>query len=156
MRRFTSGFSIVEIIAAAAIFVAAVSVFVVSFNVLHGLSARTEARTEAAVLLEEGAEAMLIFRDQGWSETIEPLALDTAYALYWDDGSYRLATGTVLVNGAYRRTVTLSSAYRNASGVFSDTGAIDPDTRIAVIEVRSSGDGELLATSKMLIHNAYE
>lgn len=153
---YSAGFSMVEIIVAAAVFVTTVGVFVVSFEFLRDVSTRAEARTEAALLLEEGAEAMLLLRDLGWQEHVASLAAGETYWLYWDGDAYQVSAEPVPASQRYERTVAIWPAHRGLGDRYSDRGTIDPNTRRAVIEIRSVSDQEVLARSEMLIHNSYE
>ncbi len=149
-----SGFSVVEVIVAAAVFVAALTAFVASFEYLGRLSADTEDRAQAALLLEEGAEAMLLLRDEGFDDNIAALTTGQPYALYWDGSAYRTSASEVLIAGRYHRAVTVFPVYRDGTGSLAHAGAVDPTTRRARLEV--SRDGEVLASSEMLIHDSYE
>lgn len=150
------GFSIVEVVVAAAIFVATVTIFAVSFDVLSGLSDRTEEKTKAALLLEEGAEAVLLLRDRGWDEHIAGLDTGTEYSLYWDGSDYQTTVEEEVILEQYVRTITLEPAYRNGSGVYSESGVEDENTRRVILEIKEADTAEVLASSEMLIHNAYE
>src|SRR3989338_6008984 len=85
------GFLLVEVMVAVSIIavsimavmaVAEKSVFL-SRQALHG--------TEAAFLLEEGAEAVRVLRDNGWSN-ISALSPATAYYPLFSDGTWRLSS----------------------------------------------------------------
>jgi type II secretory pathway pseudopilin PulG len=150
------GFSIVEVIVAASIFVTAVTVFVVSFGFLSDLAERTADRTQASLLLEEGAEAMLLFRDLGWEDHIDSLDTDTAYSLFWNGTSYIAAESEVLINDRYHRTITLFEVERDGSGALTESGSEDQNTRRVLIAVTRASDDEVLASAEMLVHNSYE
>lgn len=145
----------VEILVAAGIFVTAVSVFLVSFGFLDDLSNHASDRTKAALLLEEGAEAMLLLRDLGWEDNIAALEEETPYSLYWDGASYVTAEGEVATNGLVR-SVTLFPVYRNGSDAYALSGTLDPDTKRVLIEVKREADDEVLTSAEMLVHNSYE
>ena len=150
------GFSIVEILVAAAVFVSAITVFVFSFEFLGGLSDKTADTTQAGVLLEEGAEAVLLLRDQGFDANIAALETETPYYLYWNGSAYATSESEVLIAGRYTRTITIFPAYRNGSDAIAPSGTEDPATRRVRIEVMRDEDGEVLAASEMLIHDTYD
>ena len=150
------GFSVVEIIIAAAIFTLTVGAFVLASEVLRELAANNVERTEAALLLEEGAEAMLILRDFSWEANVAILETDSLYYLYWDGSSYQMSEEEVVINQSYLRRVTLYEAHRNASGTYVESGTVDPDTRRVLIEIIKVDDNTELASAEMLLHNAYE
>ncbi len=145
----------VEILVAAGIFVTAVSVFLVSFGFLDDLSRHAADRTQAALLLEEGAEAVLLLRDLGWEDNVAALAEATPYSLYWDGAEYRVAEGEVAI-GSYLRQITFFPAYRDGTDSYSDSGTLDPDTKRVLIEILRLSDDKVLGSAEMLVHNAYE
>ncbi len=142
-----------EVVVVSSIVLMIVAAVAISYQSFFALAHRAERVTQASLLLEEGAEALLVLRDLGWDEYIEPLALDTEYALVWDGGAYRVATTTPA--GTYHLTVVLSEVRRNAADVVSTSGTVDPDTRRAALTLRYAPDGTVLAEGIMLIHNAY-
>jgi type II secretory pathway pseudopilin PulG len=150
------GFSIVEVIVAAAIFVTAVTVFVVSFAFLSDLAERTTDQTQAALLLEEGAEAVLLFRDLGWEDHIDIFDPDTAYFLFWNGSSYIASESEVAINDRYHRTVTFFEVERDGAGALTESGSEDQNTRRVLIEVSLAANDEVLASAEMLVHNSYE
>lgn len=145
-----------EILVAAGIFVTAVSVFLVSFGFLDDISVRASDKTQVGLLLEEGAEAVMLLRDQGFDTNIVSLEEGEPYYLYWDGSAYQVAEGEVAIMGRYLRTITVYAAARNGSDAYAESGTNDPNTKRVVIEVRRTSDDEILATSEMLIHNSYE
>ncbi len=144
----------VEIIVAAAIFVTALVAFVTAFGFLDQLSNSSEDRAMAAVLLEEGAEAVLLLRDLGFDEKIAALEGAGQRSLYWNGSEYQTAAGESLIAGRYTRTVTVFPVYRDGQGGLADSGTADPDTRRVRIEVFAGGDA--LVSSEMLVHDSYE
>jgi prepilin-type N-terminal cleavage/methylation domain-containing protein len=155
--RFASyGFSLVEIIVATAIFVGAAVSFVASFQVFTDLTRHTADRTQAAILLEEGSEAVQLLRDEGWSAYIAPLSLGTAYSLYWNGSAYAATTTPIVIDGAYLRTITFGSVRRDSSDDISSSGAIDANTRTVTITISRASDGEELLSAEGLVHNSYD
>lgn len=150
------GFSIIEIIIACAIFLGTVAAFVTANDLLREIATKTATKTEAALLMEEGAEALLLLRDQGWDAHIESLNLETPYYLYWDGDSYELSLDPVLVSGGYWRRVTLFEVRRDGSGAFAEAGTVDIDTRRAEIEIVLADSLQILTAGEMLIHNIEE
>lgn len=150
-KRGAAGFSVIEIIVAGAIFLATVAAFTAAYGFLNTLSDRAAERTMAAVLLEEGSEAVLLLRDLGWDSEIAPLALEQGYSLHWDGAAYRLSSSTVPVDG-FRRRVTFFAVRRNVSGILAENGAVDAATRRVRIEILRAEGGAALASAEMLIH----
>lgn len=148
------GFSIIEIIIACAIFLGTVTAFVAASEILRDLQARAEDKTAAALLLEEGAEAILLLRDLGWDAHFGSLTLESPYSLYWDGDSYELSGSDVEIGG-YLRRVVFSEVLRDGGGAYSSSGTVDPDSLKAEIEILTI-DGESIETGAMLVHNIHE
>lgn len=146
----------VEVIVSASIFLTAVVGFVAASQAFGALTRHTAEQTAVTLLLEEGAEAMLLLRDQGWATHIEPLALGEAYSLHWTGNEYVATTTDAVIDGRYLRHVTFSAIERNASDAIAESGTLDPDTRRVTLDIVRANDGALLGTADMLIHNAYE
>lgn len=149
------GFSIIEIIVACAIFLGTMAAFVAASEILRDISARAEDKTQAAVLLEEGAEAILLLRDLGFAANFGSLTLESPYSLSWDGDSYVLTDSDVTIGGSYIRRVTFFEVERDAGGTFSASGTVDPDSLKAEIEIWTT-EGDLIAEGAMLVHNTHE
>ena len=154
--RINFGFSVVEIVVAASIFLVTIAAFIVSFDTLRSLDSHTEDRTLAALLLEEGGEAVLLLRDLSWEDNIAGADIDTTYYLYWDGSNYVLSEEEIVISSRYVRTVVFSRAYRDGSGYLSSTGSEDENTRRAVVSIVSAIDGTEIVKAEMLVHNSYE
>ena len=90
--------------------------------------------TQAAFLLEEGAEAVRILRDNAWSN-ISNLIINTNYYPIFSGGTWTLSS-TPSVVGIFTRTVTVASVKRdNTSKDISDTGTDDPGTKLITATV---------------------
>lgn len=150
------GFSVVEIVVAASIFLAAIAAFIVSFDTLRSLDAHTEERTQAALLLEEGSEAIILLRDFSWEDNIASLNTGVTYYLQWNGSSYILSETESVIDSKYLRTVVFSPAYRDGSGYLVSVGTEDENTRRVQITISSTTSGEEIVSAEMLVHNSYE
>ena len=131
MRNFNkhkAGISLIEIIIASAIIG---SVFIVLLSSIQNsvrISARSLEQTQAAFLLEEGAEASKTIRDRGWT-TVSSLILNTPYYLSWDGTEWSF-TDTPVITDEFTRTVTFEEVLRDgdddivAVGGTADTGTL--------------------------------
>lgn len=151
-----SGFSIIEIVIACAIFLSTVAAFVTGNDILREMSMSTADKTEAALLVEEGFEALLLLRDIDWDAKIAVLTRETPYHLYWDGDSYELSGNEVVIDGRYQRRVTFFDVRRDGTGAVSPTGTLDADTRRARIEIWRTDPEEMLTAAEMLVHNNEE
>lgn len=145
----------VEIIVAAAVMLTVVTFVVVSLQFYIRFAARTAEMTAAAILTEEGGEALQYLRDMGWDENIELLSLETDYYLYWNGSTYLATTTPTTSGGSFYRTFSLESVLRDGSDAVSESGTEDPNTRLVTFRI-SHTSGEELFTTELLLHNVYE
>ena len=90
--------------------------------------------TEAAFLLEEGAEAVRIFRDNAWSN-ISGLAPGTDYYPTFSGGTWILSATPSTVE-IFTRTVTVANVNRDdTTKDISLTGTDDPGTKLITVSV---------------------
>ena len=128
------GLTLVEVVIASAIILTAV----VSLLGVHTLYLKTifagNNSVQAALLSEEGIEALRFFRDDSWSAKITPLVNGTAYGLVYNNGWQASTTNTYVER--FKRTITLSPVYRDASlDIVASGGSLDPDTRLITSSV---------------------
>ncbi|MFA6999647.1 MAG: prepilin-type N-terminal cleavage/methylation domain-containing protein [Candidatus Paceibacterota bacterium] len=151
-RRLNCGFTLVEVLIACSIIT--VSMFVLMGTAQRGVSMSNLAlsKSQASLLLEEGAEAVRSIRDNNFT-TISSLNLDTPYHLFFNtttrvwvlDQSVTNLSGSIPsypIDGSFDRTITISSVGRDANDDIVDTGGtIDPKTKkITVTLSWSSSD----------------
>ena len=153
------GISVVEIIIASAI----ISLSVISISVIYGnfvvLSLENTSKVQAALLLDEGVEAIKTMRGERWSNIASTTA-STTYYFSWTTNKWRATTTPVLVDGMFTRTFTTSSVYRDVStfNILNDTsGTLDSGTKKIDISV-SWKDKKATTTrsTSMYIFNIYE
>ncbi len=90
--------------------------------------------TQAAFILEEGAEAVRVLRDNAWSN-ISSLTVGTNYYPTFSGGTWILST-TASTVGIFTRTVTIASVNRdNTTKDISSTGTNDPGTKLVTVAV---------------------
>ena len=129
------GYMMVEIMVAAAIITGSVlatmavaqkSVYV-SFQALH--------LSQAGFLLEEGAEAVRIVRDNAWSN-ISGLTIGTNYYPTFSGGTWTLSTTSNTV-GIFTRIVTFTNVNRDntTKDIVSSGGTVDNRTKLVAVTV---------------------
>jgi len=155
------GFTVVEIVVAAALIASIVTAIAGAWQLYLKLSNQTAGLTAAALLAEEGGEALGLMRDQGWTANIVPLSIGTTYYLYWNGSAYAVQTSPVVVGGNYVRSFTLSYALRDGNYNYTGTssscgGSCDADTRDAFITVSFASSTAPLVQSEILIHNVFK
>jgi len=134
------GFLVVEMLVAVAI---------ITFSILAAMAVTQKAlyvarlalhESEAALLLEEGAEATRILRDNDW-DNVSSLSNGTNYYPTFAGGTWTLSTTPATV-GIFTRTVNLASVNRDSTTLdISESGADDPKTKLITVTVSwSEGD----------------
>ncbi|OGG47837.1 hypothetical protein A2671_01240 [Candidatus Kaiserbacteria bacterium RIFCSPHIGHO2_01_FULL_49_13] len=131
------GIGLLEAVVGAAIIATALVGILSSFNIsIRGGLANTQ-KIQAALLAEEGLEAVRYLRDSSWTANIAPLASGTSYYLHWDNG-WTLST-IFVANNEFTRTITFDEAYRdNASKKIVDSNpsaSVDVNTIQVTAEV---------------------
>ena len=115
--------SIITVSMLAMMIVAQKSIYV-SSDALHS--------TQAGFLLEEGAEAVRILRDNAWSN-ISGLTAGTTYYPTFASNTWNLSTTPNTV-GIFTRTVVLSNVDRdNTTQDISSVGTNDPGTKLVTV-----------------------
>ena len=138
------GLSLVEIVIAAAI----ISVALVSIMQISGQSLVMSRQSvniyTAATLLEEGAEAVRIVRDGGWTN-ISSLNTATNYYPLFSNNTWTLSTNASQV-GIFTQKVNMANVNRDAgtSDIVSSGGTLDSDTKLFTITVSWSEGGRTI------------
>lgn len=134
------GFTLIEVLVACSIIT--VSMLALMTTAQKGLSLSNQAliKSQANILLEEGAEAVKSIRDNDWT-AISSLSLNTAYHLYFNTNtklwSLNLSTTNLSgsipsypVDGVFGRTVTIASVGRDANyDILASGGTVDTGTK---------------------------
>ncbi|MFA6393178.1 MAG: type II secretion system protein [Candidatus Paceibacterota bacterium] len=145
-RKFTIGFTLVEVLVACSIIT--ISMFVLMGTAQRGVSMSGLAlsKSEASLLLEEGAEAVRAIRDNDFA-TISSLSLDTPYHLFFNtttrvwvlDPSTVNLSGSIPsypIDGKFDRTITISSVGRDANDdILASGGTVDARTKKVSVDV---------------------
>ncbi|OGI57097.1 hypothetical protein A3B85_03135 [Candidatus Nomurabacteria bacterium RIFCSPHIGHO2_02_FULL_37_13] len=127
------GFMMVEILIVISIIVVSVLAALAVAQKSIYLSRQSLHQSQAAFLLEEGAEAVRIARDNAWVN-VSSLNLSTDYYLSFSGGTWTLSTSPSGID-IFTRKIIFSSAYRDANEDLISSGALDSQTRLATIDV---------------------
>lgn len=132
--KFNKGsLSIELLVATAVIAVALVSAILASAGAIKA-ARQTLRQTQAAYLLEEGAEAVKLIRGEGWSN-ISALTDSTDYYLSFSGTAWTLST-TPNTNTPFTRVVNFDEVERDANDdIVTSGGTVDTGTRYVNIEV---------------------
>src|SRR3989344_2084557 len=128
------GFMMVEVLVAISIItVSILAAMSVAQKSVH-LSRQSFHATQAAFLLEEGAEVVRILRNNAWSN-ISSLTPDTNYYPTFSSGNWNLSPTPNTV-GIFTRVVTVSNVNRdNTTKDISSSGTDDPATKLVTVSV---------------------
>jgi len=116
--------SIIIVLVLAALGVAQKSIYLARHS-LH--------QVQAAFLLEEGAEATRVVRDNAWSG-ISSLGVATDYYLVFSGGTWTFSATPSTV-GIFTRKVVFSSAYRDGDQNLATSGTLDAETLLVTVTV---------------------
>lgn len=134
---------LVEVIVVAAIIsIAVLAASAVAQKSIY-LARQSLHQSEAAFLLEEGAEATRIIRDNAWSG-ISGLTLSTDYYLSFSGGTWTFSTTPNQV-GIFTRKVVFSSAYRDGNQNLASSGTADNQTRFVAVTVSWEEGGQTIS-----------
>jgi len=152
-QKWVSGFTIIEVIIASSII--SISTFALMQTAQKGISLSSLAlhKSQASLLLEEGAEAIKSIRDNNWAD-ISNATLGTTYHLFFNTNTnlWILDTSTTNLSGhspaypidsAFGRTVVISSVGRDSNDDIIDSGGVlDSGTKKVIVKVEwTSSDG---------------
>ncbi len=111
--------------------------------------------SQANFLLEEGAEAVRVTRDNAWTN-ISNLTNGTTYYPTYASGTWTLSA-TPNTTDIFTRVVILSPVYRTASGnVDTIVGSLDSGTKLVTVIVTWSESGTTITkTLKFYINDLF-
>jgi Tfp pilus assembly protein PilV len=102
--------------------------------------------SQASFLLEEGAEAVRIIRDNDWSN-IEALTPEDTYYPVYSSGTWGLS-GTATQVGIFSRTVTIFDVTRDSTtDDIVSSGTDDPGTKLVTVAVSWDEGGTSVSKS---------
>ena len=150
------GFLVVEILVAASIITLTIlSATVVAQKSIY-VSRQALNTTQAAHLLEEGAEAVRIYRDNAWAN-ISGMTLGTNYYPVFSGGTWTFST-TVSTIGIFTRKVVVSNVNRDNStkDIVTSGGAVDAGTKLVTVTVTwNDGTNVITKTLPFYITNIF-
>ncbi len=152
------GMSLVEVLIASAIIMTSVVSIIGAYGGLTSLSLNNTPRVQAAMLLEEGAEALRLMRDSGWTSQIASLGDGVQYRLAWNNNQWRATTSSALIDSRFDRYFTLSSVYRDSTSynIVASGGVMDPGTKKATVNVAWNSKGATTTQKvELYIYNTF-
>ena len=154
---FKKGFSIVEIIIAAAIIGVSVVGIVAAIQVYLKIVYQNTRETQAVLLLDETAEALQYMRDDSFANNYGSINYIDTYTIFWNGSGYQLSTSTIELPYQMTRTVVFAEVKRNGDDQISPIGTTDDRTLNATVKIMWPYKGENKdITAQTLIHDLYE
>ena len=134
--RHTKGIGLIEVVIGSAIILVGVLALIASYNTFVAYAFQNGRNIQAALLLEEGFEAVKFMRDSGWDTNIGALSPGTTYYLYFDGTKWTsTTTAQAYVDGVFLRTFTVSTVYRDAGNDIAGSGTADSNTKKLTVDV---------------------
>lgn len=152
--RKARGFLTLEIILATSIITAFVLISMSVASKTIAFSKRSFHNTQATFLLEEGAEAVRILRDNGWNN-ISGLSAGSVYYPTFSGNTWTLSATPSQVEN-FTRTVIMTNVNRDANKDIAVSGTDDPGTKFFTVSVSWSESGQTLSkTLKFYISDIF-
>ena len=148
---FHRAFSLVEIVIGSSLILLALTGLITAYIFYFRAGLRNMSELQTVFLLQEGAEAVTLMRDETWGN-ISSLSPETFYFLSWNGVKWVATVSEVLIDGAFRRTVAISEVYRRNSdkdivaSTSPDAKAIDTNTKHLTVRVTAPGVDKTLTT----------
>lgn len=130
------GFGLVEVVIGSAVL--SVSLLAISgfFQTVLRASRVTESAVQGDYLLEEGMEAVKIFRDKSYTSNIKNMSTSTTYYFSWTGTNWATTTTKTIVDGKFERKLTFQDVRRDSiTKDISATGVYDPDVKLITVSV---------------------
>lgn len=145
------GFSLVEVVIGTALILLSLVGLIGAYSFYLKAGLKSTDTLKAAFLLQEGVEAVMLMRDDAWSN-LSSLTPGVSYYLSWSGATWVATTTEALIDGVFRQTVTLDTVYRRVldkdivASTSLDSKAIDPDTKQVTVRVTADGVDRFLTT----------
>jgi hypothetical protein len=147
----SAGISLVEVVIGSSLILLALTGLITAYAFYFRGGLGNTPELQASFLLQEGAEAMTLLREEAWSN-LSSLSPETPYFLLWNGTKWTTVTAETLIDNAFRRTVTVFDVYRRNSdkdivpSASPDAKAIDPNTKQITVRVTAPSIDRTLAT----------
>lgn len=128
--KFDVGQSLVEILLVIGLMGIFLPALLTGFLASRQGKAQQGQRVQAVALLREGEEIVRSVREKDWAS----FAVNGTYHPVASGSAWTLAPNSETING-FTRKVVISDVYRDANGVATTSGTIDPSTKQAVTTV---------------------
>lgn len=146
------GVGLVEVMIGIAIVVGATLASFVYFALAIKVARQSAETVQAALLVEEGMEAVRAIRDNGYSTHIAVIPTETNRYLFFSGSQWQATTTPSVIEGIFTRTLVFSEVRRDSTDdIVISGGTVDPDivkVRVVVTwEDESGGTKDLEAST---------
>ncbi len=153
-RKVKSGFTMLEILVGAGIITGSFLGVLTVFDRLTKASRQMVELTQAGFLLDEGLEAVRIWRDLGWAN-LGNWPAGTNYYLTWTGSKWATTTSNTFLDGKFERKIGLANVNRDNTTKdivppAGGGGAVDPNTKLVTATVAWSSSGSGATTTKTI------
>ncbi len=130
------GLSLIEVVIATSIIVAAFLSLVSIYNTYLSRTKTNIQNLKAVYLAEEGVEAVKFLRDQSWTTNIVPLSTNTNYYFDFSGGDFKSTTTNQFIDGLYERKFVLQNVNRDINDdIVTSGGTTDSGTRLLTVSI---------------------
>jgi len=141
-----AGYSLIELLVAIGLFSVLISVLFSGFIASRDGQPQQEQRFQAAVLVQEGLEAVRVVREASW----QSFAQNGVFHPETYQGSWRLVAGQEILDG-FTRSITISDVFRDNNGNIAGPET-NPDPSTKKIDIAVSWDDPLTTTLERSIY----
>lgn len=134
-RNKENGFGLVEVVVGSAVLSVALLGISTFFQTTLRASKATETAVQGDYFLEEGIEALKLFRDISYTGNIRNMSTTTTYYFSWSGTSWASTTVNTLIDNKFERKVTFTDVKRDVNSDIATTGTYDPDIKLVTVSV---------------------
>ncbi len=129
------GFGLIEVVIGSAVLSVALLSISGFFQTTLRASRITEGVVQGDYLLEEGMEAVKIFRDLSYTSNLRNMSTTTTYYFSWSGTNWATTTVNTFIDGKFERKFTLADVKRDANQDIAALGTYDPDIKLVTVSV---------------------
>lgn len=129
------GFGMIEMLIGSAVLSVALLGISNFFQTALRASGTTQSAIQGDYLLEEGVEAIKIFRDLSYTNNFFKISTTTTYYFSWSGTNWATTTVNTFIDGKFERKFTIADVKRDANSDIASLGTYDPDIKLATVSV---------------------
>ena len=146
------GFGLVEVLVGTALLSVVLGGLIVLFSNFTRTASENVREVKAAFLLQEGAEVVRLWRDQGWSN-ISGLTTSQTYYPIFSTGRWATSSVPVLVDGIFERRIVVADTFRDINDdIVESSTTNDPNTKKITVSVGWAAGGGATSTKSVVFY----